>query len=170
MYGLRFTLLSRRRFRAHDLRFTLFLTDSLRVKPNFYYRYVDDIVLVAPVPSLQDLLGAFNSFHPRLSFIREIGGDNLDFLDLTLIKINGRLISNWHKKPTFSGRFLNFHSHHPLTHKRGTILSLIDRVILLSHPTFHQQNFDFVIRVLVENGYPLDVIFFYNYEKVTCKM
>jgi len=83
----------------------------------------------------------------------------LNFLDLTLIKINGRLISNWYKKPTFSGRFLNFHSHHPLTHKRGTILSLIDRVILLSHPRFHQQNLDFVIRVLVDNGYPLDVIF-----------
>jgi len=67
--------------------------DSLRVKSNFYYRYVD-IVLAAPVPSLQDLLYAFNSFHPRLSFTMEIGGDNLDFLDLNLIKINGRLISN----------------------------------------------------------------------------
>jgi len=133
--------------------------DSLYVKPIFYHRYVDDIVLAAPVASLQDLLQAFNSFHPRLFFTMEVGGDNLNFLDLTLIKVNGRLISNWYKKPTFSGRFLNFYSHHPWTHKRGTILSLIDRVILLSHPRFHQQNLDFVIRVLVENGYPLDVIF-----------
>jgi len=136
-----------------------FTIDSLHDKPKFYYRYVDDIVLAAPVSSLQDLLYSFNSFHPRLSFTMEIGGDNLDFLDLTILKINGRLISNWYRKPTFSGRFLNFHSHHPFTHKRGTILSLVDRVILLSHPRFHQQNFDFVIRVLLENGYPLDVIF-----------
>jgi len=35
-----------------------FTIDSLHVKPNFYYRYVDDIVLAAPVSSLQDLLYA----------------------------------------------------------------------------------------------------------------
>jgi len=96
-----------------------FTIDFLRVKPSFYYRYVEDIVLAAPIPSLQDLLCAFNSFHPRLSFTMEIGGNNLDFLDLTLIKINGRLISNWYEKPTFSGRFLNFHSHHSVDTQGG---------------------------------------------------
>jgi len=83
-----------------------------------------------------------------------------DFLFFSLVRIvNGRLISNWFRKPTFSGRFLNFHSHHPLTHKRGTIMSLTDRVLSLSHPRFHQQNLDYIIRILLDNGYPLDVIF-----------
>jgi len=101
---------------------------------------------------------SFNSFHPRLKFTLEIGGDVLNFLDLTLIKKEGRLIFNWYRKPTFSGRFLNFHSHHPFLHKKGTIISLIDRVILLSHPEFHKDNFDLIINVLLDNGYPLNLI------------
>jgi len=75
----------------------------------------------------------------------EMGGERLDFLDLTLIRDNDRLISNWYTKPSFSGRFLNFHSQHPLIHKRGTIISLVDRVLLLSHPRYHKENLDLVI-------------------------
>jgi len=61
------------------------------------------------------------------------------------------------RKPSFSDRFLNFHFQHLFTHKKG-ILSLIDRVILLSHHEFHKENFDCAIKVL-NNGYPLDLIF-----------
>jgi len=132
---------------------------SLEVKPFFYHRYVDDIILAAPNSCLPDLLEAFNSFHHRLSFTMEVGGDRLDFLDLTLIRDNDRLISNWYTKPTFSGRFLNFHSQHPLTHKRGTIISLVDRVLLSSHPSYHKENLDLIIKILLDNGYPLHLIF-----------
>ncbi|KYN08066.1 hypothetical protein ALC62_00911, partial [Cyphomyrmex costatus] len=81
------------------------------------------------------------------------------FLDLVLIKNENKIISDWYHKPTFSGRFLNFHSWHPLSQKIGIIISLIDRVLLLSHPSFHQKNFDMVIKILLKNGYPLDMIF-----------
>jgi len=37
------------------------------------------------------------------------------------IKLIG--IFNWYRKPTFSGRFLNYHSHHPFLHKKGTIIN-----------------------------------------------
>jgi len=39
------------------------------------------------------------------------------------------------------------------------MLSLIDRVILLSHPEFQENNFKFIINVLRDNGYPLNLIF-----------
>jgi len=83
----------------------------------------------------------------------------LNFLDLTLIRECDRLISNWYTKSTFSGRFLNFFSQHPLAHKKGIIISLIDRVLLMSHPMFHSENLDFVVKVLLDNGYPLHLIF-----------
>jgi len=134
------------------------IINNLSFVPTFYFRYVDDIALAAPTSYLNNLLFNFNSFHPRLKFTLEIGGDVLNFLDLTLIKKEGRLIFNWYRKPTFSGRFLNFHSHHPFLHKKGTIISLIDRVILLSHPQFHKDNFDLIINVLIDNGYPLNLI------------
>jgi len=99
------------------------------------------------------------SFYPRLRFTMEVGGDELNFLDIILLKRDSRLYSNWFRKPTFSGRFLNFYSQHLFAHKKGTILSLIDRVIFLSHSEFYKENFDFVIKILSDNGYPLDLIF-----------
>ncbi|KYQ47753.1 hypothetical protein ALC60_13217, partial [Trachymyrmex zeteki] len=99
-------------------------------------------------------------FHSRLRFTMELGGgDTLNFLDLTLIKEGNILIYDWYHKPTFSARFLKFFSCHPLCHKVGTIISLIDRVLALSHPRFHCKNFEFIINILMNNGYPLDLIF-----------
>ncbi|KYN17046.1 hypothetical protein ALC57_10682 [Trachymyrmex cornetzi] len=63
------------------------------------------------------------------------------------------------KKPTFSGRYLNFLSSHPLSQKRGVIFGMIDRVFFLSHPRFHQRNIISVIDILLNNDYPLDFIF-----------
>jgi len=86
------------------------------------------------------------------------GGDRLNFLDLTIIRKNNGLIFDRFRKPIFSGKFLNYYySHHSYTHKRGIVYGLIDRVILLSHPEFHKSNF--IINVLLDNGYPLDLIF-----------
>jgi len=87
----------------------------------------------------------------------EVGGEELNFLDLIIIKRDGRLHSNRFRKPTFSERFLNFHFQHPFTHKKGTILSLVDRVILFSHPKLHKENFDCVIKIFLDNNYPLDL-------------
>jgi len=135
------------------------ILDKLIIKPIFYYRFVDDIALAAPHTVLDDLLHAFNSFHPRLRFTMEVGGNSLNFLELSLIKSEGYLIFDWFQKPTFSGRFLNYNSQHLFIHKKGTIISLIDRVIMLSHPKFHKKNFDLIIKVLIDNGYPLRLIF-----------
>jgi len=143
--------------------------NNLPFVPIFYYRYVDDIALVAPNSQLNTLLSKFNSYHPRLKFTLEIGGDVLNFLDLTIIRREGRLIFNWYRKPTCSGRFLNFHSHHPFLHKKGTIISLVDRVILLSHPEFHKDNFNFIINTLIDNGYPLNLIFSVIKRRLYCK-
>jgi len=135
------------------------ILNKLTIKPTFFYRFVDDIALAAPYSSLDNLLHMFNSFHPRLSFTMEVGGNTLNFLDLSLIKKDGYLIFDWFQKPTFSGRFLNYNSQHPYTHKKGTIISLIDRVIMLSHPEFHRKNFEFIIKILIDNEYPLRLIF-----------
>jgi len=35
----------------------------------------------------------------------------------------------------------------------------VDRAFLLSHPEFHQKNFELIIKILLENDYPLSFIF-----------
>jgi len=69
------------------------------------------------------------------------------------------VILDWYKKDTCSGRYLSYMSGHPLCHKIGTIYGLVDRAVLLSHPIFHQKNLEYVIGVLLDNSYPIDLIF-----------
>jgi len=64
---------------------------------------------------------------------------------------------DWFHKPTFSKRYLNFHSLHLLTQKHGTIIGMADRAFQLSHPKY--QNFELVINTLLNNDYPLNLIF-----------
>lgn len=126
----------------------------------FYYRYVDDILMAAPSCMFDTILKIFNSFHERLQFTMEEGVDNkINFLDTTIIVKDNNIIFDWFHKPTYSGRYLNFESRHPLCQKRGTVISLIDRAFRLSHPIFHQKNLEFVVCILLRNGYPLSFIF-----------
>jgi len=38
-------------------------------------------------------------------------------------------------------------------------MGLVDRTFLLSHPEFHQKSFELIIKILLENDYPLGFIF-----------
>jgi len=125
----------------------------------FYYRYVDDIATAIHQTQQIRLLNIFNSFHPRIQFTMEIGGTKLDFLDVTIINNKNKIEFDWFHKPTFSGRYLNFLSAHPLTHKRGSLMSMVDRAVLLSHPKYHAKNLEFIINTFVQNDYPLEFIF-----------
>jgi len=83
----------------------------------------------------------------------------LSFLDISVKIENNKIILDWFHKTSFSGRFLSFFSNHPISHKVGTIYNLVDRAIKLSHPTFHEKNLTLYIKLLLDNGYPLDFIF-----------
>jgi len=102
--------------------------EKLDFSPSFYFRYVDDIAMTIPVDSVERTLNIFNSLHPRLQFTVEIGGELLNFLDIIIIKNNNHLEFNWYHKPTFSGRYLNYLSQHPISQKKGTIIGMVDRV------------------------------------------
>jgi hypothetical protein len=94
-----------------------------------------------------------------MQFTLEIGGDKTNFLDITIIKNEDFLIFDWYHKPTFSGRYLNFLSAHPLSQKRGTIMSMVDRTFVLSDPKFHRKNIEFIANTLLINDYPAKFIF-----------
>lgn len=133
---------------------------QLRFQPSFYYRYVDDIILTALVEKLPHLLDYFNKYHPRLQFTLQKQTDTtITFLDLTLINSDGFIITDTYHKPTFSGRYLNFYSNHSISQKIDTIIGMVDRAILFSHPSFHTKNLYTIINILISNCYPLTLIF-----------
>jgi len=123
-----------------------------------YYRYVDDIFLIIPDKKLDNVVTTFNDYHPRLKFTYELENNNrLNFLDVMIVKTNNRLISDWYRKPTFSGRYINYYSNHPLQYKLNTITNLVDHAILLSDKQFHVDNLNLVKDILRGNGYPIHI-------------
>jgi len=125
-----------------------------------YYRYVDDILMVAHKEDLHQILGIFNSFHDRLQFTLEVGIENrINFLDVSVGLDDGRIIFDRYEKPTNTGRYINFYSQHPLSQKRSIIHGLVDRTLLLSHPKFHGKNLTHVVNILLDNCFPLPFIF-----------
>jgi len=140
---------------------------SLTLNLPLYIRYVDDIAMAAPSSLISQILHTFNSHHKRIQFTIELPDyDQLNFLDVSLIINNQHLEFNWYQKLTFSGRLLNFHSQHPVVHKKGVIIGLVDKVFKLSHPRFHEQNLTRVINILLDNSYPLNFIF----RVVSCRL
>ncbi|XP_067216467.1 uncharacterized protein [Linepithema humile] len=134
--------------------------ERLPYKLPFYFRYVDDILFTAPENHLDEVLETFNSMHSRLQFTLEKGINNhINFLNVKLISENNFIKFDLFHKPTFSGRYLSFYSHHPMAHKKGVIIGLFDRVVKLTHPQYWHKNIEEMISLLLINGYPLELIF-----------
>ncbi|KYN07988.1 hypothetical protein ALC62_01038 [Cyphomyrmex costatus] len=136
------------------------ILSTINVDIPIYQRYVDDILIAIPKLDIKKVFDTFNSYNERINFTMECGIDGwMNFLDVKVGVENDRIIFDVYKKPTNSGRYLNFFSNHPMCHKKGVIISLIDRIILLSHPKFHSNNITELIRILIGNGYPLKFLF-----------
>ena len=64
----------------------------------------------------------------------EVGvNSRMYFLNTTIIIDNQRIIFDTHNKATFSGRFFNFYSNHPLCHRRGTIINFLEKIFYLKN-------------------------------------
>jgi len=93
------------------------------------------IFLACPPDLLNNVLEIFNSLHERIQFTLEVGESNrLQFLDVTVIIADKKIIFDLYKKSTFSGKYINFYSHHPLAQKKAIVYNLVDKIIFLSNP------------------------------------
>ena len=125
-----------------------------------YSKYVDDSIMIVKNNMLHPILDMFNSFHPNIQFAYELENNNvLNFLDILLIKnIDGTITTDIYKKPTFSGRYLNFLSHHSMSTKIGIIKNLRHKIVQLSDSSLHQKNFQQLKNDLVLNNFPKQFI------------
>ena len=82
--------------------------------PTFYFRYIDDTIICVKKEHIDSVIKVFNSYDQNLKFTHELEVDNrINFLDLSLIRNNRKIITNWFQKPTSSGRLINYFSNHP---------------------------------------------------------
>ena len=133
--------------------------EKLSFRPALYKRYVDDIIIALPSDRINETLNIFNSYHQKLQFTIETEINNtISFLDIALTREDNQITTNWYRKPTWSGRFINFFSCHPMPQKIGIIYMLVDRALKLSHPKHHKVNLKLVRNTLHLNCYPMRFI------------
>src|SRR5580765_4521485 len=144
-----------------------FCLSSLDFVVPIYYRYVDDIFAIVPSDKINVLLSTFNNYHKRLKFTYKIESNySLNFLNTTVLRFNNKLMTNWFRKPTWSGRYINFHSCHPLKFKINTIYNLVDHAISLSDYRFHHENLEIVKNILSNNCFPSKIIKRYIHKRI----
>lgn len=131
-----------------------------RPEITFIRVFVDDTIAVVKKDTAPLLVNLLNSFEPGIEFTCEIENDlkSINFLNLTLIRENNQILTNWFRKLFASGRLLPFFS----SHKRSTIIetaiAFLRTVITLSDSTFFHSNKPIVIETLRQNGFPEELI------------
>nr|CAI5854710.1 unnamed protein product [Callosobruchus analis] len=125
----------------------------------FFFRYVDDCLTAIPNDKDNYILEQFHSYHPKLKFTIEIEKySKINFLDLTIHHNNNKMYTAWYTKDTWSGRYLNYYSQHPITQKKSVITGLADRAIKLSDQQYREAAINKAKNILKQNCYPSKLI------------
>ena len=128
----------------------------IRDNAKLYSRYMDDIIRSIKAHLIEAKLREINSFHPCLKFTieREVNGE-LPFLDMKVIRTEGKLSSTWYTKPTDTGLIMNFHSVSPLKYKKSVVTGFVYRIYYAcsSWKHFHE-SLTKAKSILDKNQYP----------------
>ena len=129
---------------------------TFAVKPKFWKRYVDDTFTALPEDVVDSFHQHLNSVEPSIQFTveRESNGQ-LPFLDLLVTRdTDGSISTCVYRKPTHSDQYLHFSSHHPTSHKRSVVRTLLSRAATHSSSLVERSREEsHVHRALLSNGY-----------------
>ena len=102
------------------------------------------------------LLHLLNSAHENLTFTYEVETYNSQpFLDVCVHRrSDGSLATSIHRKKTWTGVLLSFHSFVPISYKRSIIHSLFSRVVRLCSPEYLRDELAFLYKIFIDNAYP----------------
>ena len=127
----------------------------------FWKRYVDDTCAALPASSVQQFLDHLNGVEPSIQFTVELESDgNLPFLDVLLQRDpDGSIATTVYRKATHTDRYLDFMSHHPLSHKLAVVKTLHGRAeAICSDVTTKDWETRHIRWALINNGYPRGVL------------
>ena len=84
------------------------------LKPLVWWRYFDDIFMMWEhgEEELEKFLGTPNCYHPTIKFAAEYSSAKINFLNLTVIKMDNQLVTDLYVKPTNTHQYLHASSYH----------------------------------------------------------
>lgn len=113
------------------------IRDNFEVK--FLTKYVDGSICIVNKDFVDAIFDTMNNFHPRLKFTCEKEDENgsINFLDVTIIKNElCNFYFKHYRKPTHSGRIINYHSNQPRHFKVNTTKCILKNWLSLSPTLF----------------------------------
>uniref|UniRef100_A0A147BN03 Putative tick transposon n=1 Tax=Ixodes ricinus TaxID=34613 RepID=A0A147BN03_IXORI len=130
--------------------------DTFSPGPVCFLRYVDDCFCVVKTSEIDRLHTHLNSIEPVIQFTIEHESDGcFPFLDVCAVRKSGRLDFHVYRKSIHTGRYLDFSSSHPRTHKSSVASALVRRAIVVctSEETLRKE-IETIKQDLRKNGYP----------------
>ena len=129
--------------------------------PMYYRRYVDDTFCVFnDRDSAVRFFEYINTVHPNMHFtMEEENCEKIQFLDTVVVKGDRFFQNDVFRKPTDTGLYLNWSSLVPVGYTIGLAKCLLGRALTIcsSWELIHNQ-FEYIRKTLVKNGYPNSVI------------
>ena len=100
------------------------------IRPKLYKRYVDDLFMLTGSSEEADrYFTSLKASHPSINFTMEKETNNkLAFLDILIIRENGRFKTEIYRKPTDTGLMLNYLAIAPQLFKRNLVIGEAIRV------------------------------------------
>ena len=129
---------------------------TMKDRPRLWLRYVDDVLSIVKRNSLEGMLVHLNAQNDAITFTKEDENEGkLPFLDGEIARKHARLTLTVYRKPTHSGRYLNFASHHPISAKCSTADSLFNRAeSIVTEEEQKEEEFRKATQELLANDYP----------------
>ena len=96
-----------------------------------YFRYVDVILILYSevTTNIQEVLNQFDISSTLTFTLKTQTDNNINFLDISVFKINGNIQFKIYRKPTTTNTLIPSDSNHPLEHKLSAIRYFANRLI-----------------------------------------
>ncbi|KAI5631461.1 reverse transcriptase (RNA-dependent DNA polymerase) domain-containing protein [Phthorimaea operculella] len=122
----------------------------------YWYRYVDDILCLwtGSNETLQELLVHMNSINHNIQLTMELGGETINFLDLTISIKEKAHQYKIYRKATYSDNIIHATSRHPDNHKHAAFHAFIHRLVKVPmNDEDFRQELDTIKQIARNNGY-----------------
>ena len=111
-------------------------------KIKFWRRYVDDTICFVKIGSIEYIRSVLNSFHKNIQFTYEVeSNEKSPFIDMLLMRNHNDITTTVYRKDSNSDVYLHWDSFTPITWKKGTLKTLVERAYLIcSTPSYWKRN------------------------------
>lgn len=136
-----------------------------------WHRYVDDILCIWKGSERQLKLflnNVLNKIDNNIQFTVEMGGNTINFLDITITIDNlyKKLNFNIFRKDTYTDSIIPMNSVHPLSTKKAALHSMLNRLLKIPLSKIdYSIELKSIVQIAKNNGYKKDLIYKMLWEK-----